>query len=87
MPPTAVPSIQVGVMPSACATWTGPGWATVAMPSMSLIVRPASAIAFLAASMCSARVECPGSLPTWSVSAAPAMITPRVIGWLRPAPG
>ena len=25
MPPTPVPSIQRGTMPSACATWTGPG--------------------------------------------------------------
>ena len=64
-------------MPSACATCTGPGALTVAMPSMSRMVRPASATALTAASRCSWRVEWSGSLPTASVSAAPAMITPR----------
>src|SRR6266496_1569890 len=32
VPPTPVPSIQPGVIPSAWATWTGPGAETVAMP-------------------------------------------------------
>jgi len=63
-------------MPSACATCTGPGAETVAIPSMSRRLSPASRTAFSAASMCSASVEWPGSLPTWSVSAAPAMMTP-----------
>src|ERR1700735_4385163 len=41
VPPTPVPSIQDGVMPSACATCTGPGADTGAMPSMSRRARPA----------------------------------------------
>src|SRR5271169_5637817 len=49
VPPTPVPSIQSGVMPRACATWTGPGALTVAMPSISRVVSPASATAFTAA--------------------------------------
>ena len=77
MPPTPVPSIQRGVMPSACATWTGPGAETVAMPSMSRSDRPASATAFSAPSTCSCRVEWSGSRPRRSVSAAPAMMTSR----------
>ena len=40
VPPTAVPSIQRGTMPSECATWTGPGALTVAIPSMSLTDKP-----------------------------------------------
>ena len=77
VPPTPVPSIQRGVMPSACATWTGPGADTVAMPSMSRSDRPASATAFSAPSRCSCSVEWSGSRPTRSVSAAPAIMTPR----------
>ena len=50
-------------MPSACATWTGPGALTVAIPSMSRMVRPASATALPAASMCSCQRGVSGSLP------------------------
>jgi hypothetical protein len=75
VPPTPVPSIQRGTMPSEWATWTGPGLETVAIPSMSLVDRPASASALSAASRCSCKAEWPGSLPIWSVSAAPAMMT------------
>ena len=39
VPPTPVPSIQRGTMPSACATWTGPGAETVAIPSMSRVAQ------------------------------------------------
>ena len=85
VPPTPVPSIQSGVMPRACATWTGPGEETVAMPSMSRSDRPASATAFSAPSRCSCSVEWLGSLPTWSVSAAPAMMTP-VLALIPPHP-
>src|SRR5215470_17087592 len=53
VPPTAVPSIQRGEMPSEWATCTGPGELTVAIPSTSLVVRPASASALRAASRCS----------------------------------
>ncbi len=83
VPPTPVPSIHLGVMPSACATWIGPGADTDAMPSMSAKPRPASAIALRAPSTCSASVECPGSTPTSSVSAAPTIAAP-VIGPLPP---
>src|ERR1700683_2156586 len=76
VPPTPGPSIQRGVMPSACATCTGPGALTVAMPSMSLKDKPASATAFTAASRCKPSVEYSGSLPSRSVSEAPAMIAP-----------
>src|SRR6266568_2941593 len=79
VPPTPVPSIQRGTMPSEWATWTGPGELTVAIPSMSLVVRPTSASVFSAASVCSCNAEWPGSLPTRSVSAAPAMITPLMV--------
>jgi hypothetical protein len=85
VPPTPVPSIQSGVIPRACATWTGPGEATVAMPSMSRSDRPASATAFSAPSICSCRVEWPGSLPSRSVSAAPAIIQlPPMLAVLPP---
>ena len=87
MPPTPVPSIQSGVMPRAWATWTGPGAETVAMPSMSRSDRPASATAFRAPSTCSCSVEWPGSLPIWSVSAAPAMMTPALVLIAPPPPG
>ena len=67
-----------------------PGAETVAIPSISRRLSPASRTAFTAASMCSASVEWPGSLPTWSVSAAPAMMTrgPPFTGRLpaRPEP-
>jgi hypothetical protein len=66
-------------MPSAWATWTGPGEETVAMPSMSFMVRPASATALRAASMCSPSVDVLGSRPISSVSAAPAMMTPALL--------
>ena len=57
VPPTAVPSIQRGVIPSAWATCTGPIELAVAIPSMSFRDRPASVTAFTAASMCSPRTE------------------------------
>src|SRR5580692_5658906 len=86
VPPTPVPSIQRGVIPSAWATWTGPGALTVAMPSMSRSDKPASATAFTAASRCRPSVEYSGSFPSRSVSAPPAMIAPVLTTPPRPGP-
>src|ERR1700733_13597773 len=74
-PPTAVPSIQVGVIPRYCASITGVSVAAQAMPSISFGRSPQSSIAFSAASACRPICDKSGMTPSFVVSAAPTTVT------------